>query len=101
MRTAAATIIIAALVCPSLAPAQATLRGQVLDSEMGNPLLGATVRIGTDTASVKTDSSGLFIITGLRGGPTDISIKMIGYEEGLFRIRLPESGVVERVFSLD
>jgi len=100
VRAAVATII-AALVCPSLGIAQATLRGQVLDSEMGNPLLGATVRIGTDTASVKTDSSGLFIITGLRGGPTDISIKMIGYEEGLFRIRMPEAGVVERVFSLD
>ena len=94
-------MFIAALVSPSLGAAQATLRGQVLDSEMGNPLAGATVRIGTDTASVKTDSSGLFIITGLRGGPTDISIKVIGYEEGLFRIRMPESGVVERVFSLD
>ena len=98
---AALTIVIAALVCPSLAAAQATLRGQVLDSEMGNPLSGAIVRIGNDTASVKTDSAGLFIITGLRGGQTDLRIQMIGYEEGLFRLRLPESGVVERVFSLD
>lgn len=68
---------------------------------MGNPLAGATVRIGNDTVSFKTDSTGLFIITGLRGGQTDIRIQMIGYEEGLFRMRLPESGVVERVFSLD
>jgi hypothetical protein len=97
----AALVLIAALMGPSWAAAQVTLRGQVLDSETGNPLAGATVRIGNDTASFETDSVGLFLITGLRGGTTDIRIQLIGYEEGLFRMRLPDAGVVERSFSID
>src|SRR5262245_9300786 len=93
--------LIATLTFPSWAAAQVTLRGQVLDSEMGSALPGATVRIGNDTASFRTDTSGFFIITGLPGGVTDIRIQMIGFEEGLFRLRLPLSGVVDHQFSLD
>lgn len=87
--------------CPSWASAQVTLHGQVLDSEMGSPLVGATIRIGTDSTVHKTDTAGVFRITGLRGGITDIRIQMIGFEEGLFRLRLPDSGLVQRQFSLD
>lgn len=101
MPKAAAAVLIAALVSPSWAAAQVVLRGQVLDSETGNPLSGASVRIGNDTASFKTDSAGLFLITGLRGGTTDIRIQLIGYEEGVFRMRLPDAGVVEHAFSID
>lgn len=79
-----------------------TLRGHVLDSEMGTPLAGGTVRIGRDSATVfKTDSLGVFRIPGLPGGTIDIRIQVIGFEEGLFRLRLPDSGVVDRQFSLD
>lgn len=87
---------------PSLAVAQATLRGRVMDSEMGNPLAGAAVRIGRDTAAaVRTDSLGFFRIPNLPGGATDVRIQQIGFEEGLFRIHLPDSGSVNRTFSLD
>jgi hypothetical protein len=93
---------LALVTCSSWASAQVTLRGQVLDSEMGSPLAGATVRVGTDSTLHRTDSAGLFEITGLRGGvTTDVRIQMIGFEEGVFRLRLPDSGVVARVFSLD
>ena len=101
MSKALAAALVATLACPSWAVAQVTLRGQVLDSEMGNPLPGATVRIGNDTVVFRSDSAGLFIITGLPGGVTDIRIQMIGYEQGLFRLRLPVSGVVTWPFSLD
>jgi len=87
---------------PALAAAQATLRGRVMDSEMGNPVAGATVRIGKDTAAVvRTDSLGFFRIPNLPGGTTDVRIQAIGYEEGLFRIYLPDSGSVGQNFSLD
>jgi len=87
---------------PAVAAAQATLRGRVMDSEMGNPLAGATVRIGKDTATaVRTDSLGFFRIPNLPGGTTDVRIQQIGFEEGLFRIHLPDSGSVNRTFSLD
>lgn len=87
---------------PISAAAQATIRGRVMDSEMGNPVAGATVRIGRDTAAaVRTDSLGFFRISNLPGGTTDVRIQSIGYEEGLFRIHLPDSGSVNRTFSLD
>lgn len=87
---------------PALAAAQATLRGRVLDSEMGNGLASATVRIGKDTAAVvRTDSLGFFRITNLPRGQTDVRIQAIGYEEGLFRVYLPDSGSVGQNFSLD
>jgi len=92
---------IAVVTCASWGSAQVTLRGQVLDSEMGSPLPGATIRIGTDPTVHKADSLGVFEIAGIQGGVADIRIQMIGFEEGLFRLRLPDSGVVQRQFSLD
>lgn len=87
---------------PAPAAGQATLRGRVLDSEMGNALAGATIRIGKDSAvAARTDSLGFFRVTILRGGQTDIRIQQIGYEEGLFRIFIPDSGSVGQNFSLD
>lgn len=104
-RQTLAVALCAALVgvaIPAPAAAQATLRGRVLDSEMGNPLAGATVRIGRDSAvAARTDSLGFFRIANLPRGMTDVRIQQIGYEEGLFRIYLPDSGSVGQNFSLD
>lgn len=87
---------------PALALGQATLRGRVLDSEMGNALAGATIRVGKDRAvAATTDSLGFFSVSNLRGGQTEIRIQQIGYEEGLFRVFLPDSGSVGQNFSLD
>lgn len=101
MARAVLAAFIILVTCASWAFAQVTLRGQVLDSEMGSPLSGATIRLGTNPTVHKTDTLGLFEIAGLRGGVTDVRIQMIGFEEGVFRMRLPDSGVVERQFSLD
>lgn len=96
----AALLGVAAL--PAAAAAQATLRGRVLDSEMGHALAGALVRIRQDAAATaKTDSLGFFSIPNLPRGVTDVRIQLIGYEEGLFRIYVPDSGLVDRQFSLD
>jgi hypothetical protein len=91
----------AVLTWAAVGSAQVTLRGRVLDSEMGTPLPGATVRIGRDSVVHKTDSLGLFVVAGIPGGVTDIRIQMIGFEEGLFRLRLPDSGIIEWPFPLD
>lgn len=104
-RQTLAVALCAALVgvaIPGPAAGQATLRGRVLDSEMGNPLAGATVRIGRDSAvAARTDSLGFFRVSNVPGGMTDVRIQQIGYEEGLFRIYLPDSGSVGQNFSLD
>jgi len=44
---APALLALAATVGPAAGLAQGTLRGRVIDSEMGTPLAGATVRIAT------------------------------------------------------
>jgi hypothetical protein len=94
-------VVCSALVWPALALGQVTLRGHVVDSEMGNPLIGASVRAGRDTASFKTDSLGFFRIPNLPGGATDLRIQLLGYEDGLFRVRLPDTGLVDQQFALD
>jgi hypothetical protein len=87
---------------PATAVAQATLRGRVMDSELGNALADAAVLIGRDTeARTKTDSLGFFRIQNLPSGMTDVRIRLIGYEEGLFRLYIPDSGTVNRQFVLD
>ena len=69
---------------------------------MGNALAGATIRVGKDRAvAATTDSLGFFSVSNLRGGQTEIRIQQIGYEEGLFRVFLPDSGSVGQNFSLD
>jgi len=90
------------LAAPAAALGQTTLRGRVRDSEMGNPLADATILIGKDLAPAgRTDSLGLFSITNLRGGQTEIRIQQLGYEDGLFRLHLPDSGLVSHDFALD
>jgi Carboxypeptidase regulatory-like domain len=87
---------------PAAVAAQATLRGRVLDTEMGHALAGALVRIRQDSAATaKTDSLGFFRIPHVPGGMIDVRIQLIGYEEGLYRIYVPDSGTVDRQFALD
>jgi len=82
--------------------AQATVRGRVVDSEMGLPLSGASVSIGKDTSTVvTTDSAGLFHIANVPRGTRELRIRLLGYEEGVFRIFVPDSGSVNQQFALD
>ena len=79
---------------------QATLRGRVVDSETGRPLAGAIVTVRRLTATFTTDSLGQFE-GALPGGDADLTIRKLGYASAEFRIHLPASGTLERVFSLD
>ena len=87
------------------APVQAqrapAITGRVVDSEMGTPLAGATVQIGKGGPIVKTDSSGYFVMQNVTPGDAAIEIKQIGYEPGVFDVRLSDSAVVRGVFPLD
>ena len=86
---------------PSIATAQGSVRGRVVDSEMGTPLAGATVRIGKNGPTARTDSGGFFVAQNVTSGVTEIEIKQIGFEPGVFDVRVRDSGVVEGVFPLD
>ena len=81
--------------------AQATLRGRVVDSEFGNPLAGAVVRIKGAPPPLTTDSLGWFETKDLPGGDAEVTIQVLGYATGLFTVHLPPAGRVDRVFALD
>lgn len=83
------------------AAAQATLRGRVVDSELGHPVAGAVVRIHGWPDSIITDSLGHFEAVGLPAGDTEITIRLVGYATGVYGAYLPASGEVSGVFPLD
>jgi len=93
--------VLAVATGPQAVAAQATLRGRVIDSEFGNPLSGAVVRISRDAPPLTTDTLGRFEAQELPAGDADVTIQSLGYAAGVFRVRLPPSGVVDRVFALD
>jgi hypothetical protein len=78
-----------------------TLRARVIDSELGKPVPGAAVRIGKDGPTLTTDSAGRVVGEHLRAGWTEITVRLIGYEPGVFDLRIPDSGSIEGVFPLD
>ena len=94
------TALLALPLAPSAGATQSTLRGSVIDSEIGQPIAGATVRIRRDSP-LTTDSLGRFEARGLAEGDAEIAIQVIGYARGVFWIRIPPSGDVDRVFALD
>ncbi len=95
------TALFAIAIGPETGAAQATLRGRVIDSELGQPLGGAIVKIQPGAPPRTTDSLGLFEAQGLSGGEVDVTIQAIGFSQGEFTVRLPASGMVEGVFPLD
>ena len=86
---------------PALGTSQATLRGRVIDSEIGQPIAGASVTIRGASSSSSTDTLGQFEARDLPAGNAEITIQIIGYARGTFWIRMPPTGVVNQEFALD
>lgn len=86
---------------PRPAAAQATLRGRVIDSELGTPVPDATVRVQGRAAALTTDSLGVFEAPGLPAGPIEIHIQVIGYAPEDFVLNLPATGVVAGDFIMN
>ncbi len=86
---------------PETGTAQATLRGRVIDIELGHPLPGATIRIRPGPAPLTSDSLGRFEARELPGGEAQVTIEVTGYSRGDFKVPLPATGFVDQVFGLD
>ena len=95
---AAVVLAVAAAQEPALAQ---TLRGRVVDSEVGHPVGGATVRIKGGPPPLTTDSLGRFEAANLPAGEAQLTIEGLGYATAEFKVELPASGAVFRSFSLD
>jgi hypothetical protein len=90
------------LVGPEVMQAQATIRGRVVDSETGQPIIGATVTLRKqNNKTFTTDSSGRFEARDLPSGDIQLLIQMLGFLPGDYRVRVTDSGEFDKVFSLD
>ena len=99
--TAFLVALLTVVLCPEPGSAQATLKGRVIDSEIGQPIAGATVTIRRGATPVSTDTLGQFEARDIPEGDAEVTIQVIGYTRGVFRMRFPSSGKMERVFALD
>src|SRR5204863_17937 len=88
-------------IIPAPATAQGAVRGKVVDSEVGTPISGATVQVGKDGPTVKTDSAGVFLAQKVTAGVQELNIKVIGYEPGVFDVTIHNSVTVDGIFPLD
>ena len=82
------------------AEAQATLRGRVVDSETGLPVIGAHVQV-RKLPALNTDSTGVFVASDIPGGDAQVIITMLGFLPGQFKVHVANGGVTEKTFSLD
>ncbi|MDX2218804.1 MAG: collagen-binding domain-containing protein [Burkholderiales bacterium] len=67
-------------------PTTATLRARVVNAATGQPINGASARVGTVTATSDTD--GRVTLTGLPSGPATIELSAAGYVSATFTTTL-------------
>lgn len=101
VKKAVLAALLAFALAPTPGPAQATMRGRVIDSEIGHAIGGATVKIRRNSEPLTTDTLGQFEAREVPEGDAEITIQAIGYTRGVFYAHIPASGVVDRVFALD
>jgi hypothetical protein len=80
---------------------QTTLRGRVVDNELGTPVAGALIKIKNGPAPFKTDTLGQFEASGLAAGKTEVTILAVGFDSSSFTLHLPATGTVEGTFTLE
>jgi carboxypeptidase family protein len=100
LRRALLAALLATSIGPQLGAAQATLRGRVVDSEFGQPLAGAVVRIKRGP-TLNADSLGRFEAKELPTGAAEITIQVLGYAPRVFTLYLPAASTTDHVFGLD
>lgn len=75
--------------------AQSTFSGKVLDSESGEPLVGATVRVLNSYLATSTDPSGSFQLRSKSKDQIELVISFIGYQNDTLSIKAGEIPSIE------
>ncbi|MGL4853506.1 MAG: carboxypeptidase-like regulatory domain-containing protein, partial [Phocaeicola sp.] len=76
----------------TVAMAQATVKGKVVDAENKEPLIGATVSVSGTTQGTVTDIDGAFVLQ-VATGKNSIEIKYLGYQDK--EVRISQKGRVD------
>jgi len=100
VRVALIVCLLSALVGPATeAQAQsAAFRGKALIDPTEKPLANAEILIKDLKRSVRTDSAGNFLFTGLPAGRTNVTVRLVGYETIEAIVILSLAQVVEAKF---
>jgi hypothetical protein len=98
----ATSALLAGLLLPAtlLAQGTGTLRGRIVDTETGEPVREAILRI-RGLPSVTADSFGRFEVTGIPAGQAQVAVQALGYTGNQWKVTLAEGQVLERQFGLD
>jgi carboxypeptidase family protein/TonB-dependent receptor-like protein len=89
--------LLAILALPGVAAAQqrtGAVSGAVKDSA-GSPIFNVEVVALRGGRSIRTDSSGHFVLGGLPSGATDLGIRRIAYEPVVVSVDIPDSDTTE------
>ena len=78
-----------------------TIRGRLVDSETGDPIVQAIVRIRNNNAETQTDQNGGFEFTGLPEGEYDLEMRALGFSERRERVFLRPGQVSQRTYGMD
>jgi hypothetical protein len=78
----------------------ATIRGKVVDAEIGDPLPGAQVRV-KGSATATADSAGRFAVTGVAAGEVEVTIQALGYETRKWKFGVVEGQNVDKTFPME
>lgn len=94
--------VLSLLLLPSGLAAQATgtIRGRIIDSETGEPVREAVVRV-RGLPAVTADSNGRFEVTGVPAGQAQVTVQALGYSADQWKITIAAGQVLDRQFALD
>lgn len=86
---------------PSGMSGQAVLKGRVMDSETGQRVQGARISFSRGASAMVSDSMGEFVSAPLRAGDERVTVQILGYGQLVTVVAVPDTGILERTFSLD
>ena len=98
------SVVVLLLVTAGMALAQSTgkMRGQVIDKETGEPLVGANVTIEGTTMGAACDINGEYIILNVPPGTFSVKATYVGYKTTTIRNKIVTVGLTTEVnFSLE
>jgi len=95
-------VLILATTVPAVVTAQtAKLKGKVIDSELGEPIPAAMVKIKGAGSPITADSAGHFSVEELKPGEIEITIQALGFESKSWKFVAQAGQAMDRSFSLD
>ena len=95
-------VLAVAMTIPDFVSAQAaTLKGKVIDSELGEAIPAALVRIKGAGSPITADSAGGFSIAEVKPGEIEITVQAMGFESKSWKFTVQAGQAINRNFALD